>query len=217
MPGWNIHLEVGERVVKRLKLSGKQKDEFLLGCLLPDINNGYINKVKVRLEHAETHWAFDEKSSLNFFAKYHDEIIGKEPIYLGYLLHLYTDGYFNYHFYHHIRRTAMGENLSHEEKQKIKHNDFWIYDVKYMERKLKVNDKPDVVLKANQIDRVKIDEGEICDVEEIIASNTCSKLVEGKKYIFYTEKWLDELMDEMIESFAVKYLDKREDAGTTRS
>lgn len=217
MPGWNIHLEVGERIAKHLKISGKQKDEFLLGCLLPDINNGYINKVKVQLAHAETHWAFDEKSSLNFYAKYKKEIDAREPIYLGYLVHLYTDGYFNYHFYHHIKRTAIGENLDHDAKQKIKHNDFWIYDAKYIDRNLNVRDKAEAVLKANKINRVNVDESELCDVEEIIASNMYSKLVKGKKYIFYTEKWLDELMDEMIESFAVKYLDKREDAGTTRS
>ena len=207
MPGWNIHLEVGERVADRLKFAHKKREEFLLGCLLPDINNGYINQVKTKREHHETHWAFDEKSSLNFYAKYKNEIDQKEPIYLGYLLHLYTDGYFNYHFYHHVKRTTIGVDLTHEEKQNIKHNDFWIYDTKFMDRKLVLSDKDSAVQKANEIDNVQIDIDEVSEIESLMERNEYAKMVEGKKYIFYTEKWLDELMDEMIESFARKYLE----------
>ena len=86
MPGWNIHLEVGERIAQKMNLSGKKKEEFLLGCILPDINNGYINKVKKKKEHRKTHWAFEEKSSLNFYAKYKEKIDNREPIYFGYLV-----------------------------------------------------------------------------------------------------------------------------------
>ena len=63
MPSWNIHLEAGERLAGKLKLSGKKRKAFLLGCLLPDINNGYINKVKVEKPHEQTHYAFDQKTS----------------------------------------------------------------------------------------------------------------------------------------------------------
>ena len=42
MPGWNIHLEAGNRLANKLKFSAPKRKEFLLGCLLPDINNGYI-------------------------------------------------------------------------------------------------------------------------------------------------------------------------------
>ena len=70
MPSWNIHLEAGERLADQLKFSGKKRKMFLLGCLLPDINNGYINRVKVEKSHAETHFARDHKSSLNFYAEY---------------------------------------------------------------------------------------------------------------------------------------------------
>ena len=105
MPGWNIHLEAGSRLADRLKLSGRARKKFLLGCLLPDINNGYINKVKIEKPHEETHYAYDQKSSLNFYANYKTEIDQQDPICLGYLLHLYTDGYFNYNFYHNIKRS----------------------------------------------------------------------------------------------------------------
>ena len=206
MPGWNIHLEVGKRIAERLKLSGEKEEEFLLGCVLPDINNGYVNKVRERKHHAETHWAFDEKSSLNFYAKYKDKVEAKEPIYLGYLVHLYTDGYFNYHFYHHVKRTQIGEGLTHEEKQNIKHNDFWLYCAKFKDMGLVISDKKVASLKANEIEKVNVDEKELSEIEEIINSGVLNEAVDGKKYIFYTERWLDELMDEMIESFISKYL-----------
>ena len=98
MPGWNIHLEAGERVAKKLKFTGVKRKEFLLGCILPDINNGYINRVKRRKHHEETHYAYNQKSSLNFYAENRDKINERDPIFLGYLFHLYTDGYFNYDF-----------------------------------------------------------------------------------------------------------------------
>ena len=57
MPSWNTHLEAGNRLADKLKLKGKEREEFLLGCLLPDINNGYVNKVKTIKDHNETHYA----------------------------------------------------------------------------------------------------------------------------------------------------------------
>ena len=131
MPGWNIHLEAGERVAKKLKFTKNKRKEFLLGCLLPDINNGYVNKVKVRKHHDETHYAYDQKSSLNFYAENRDKIRERDPIFLGYLFHLYTDGFFNYDFYRTIKRHKMGEGLNHDEKREIKHHYFFLYDTTY--------------------------------------------------------------------------------------
>ena len=120
MPSWNIHLEAGIRLADKLKLSGLKRKEFLFGCLLPDINNGYINQVKIKKHHGETHYAFDQKSSLNFYAENKAQVDAREPIFLGYLFHLYTDGYFNYDFYRTIKHSKLGENLSHDEKCEIK-------------------------------------------------------------------------------------------------
>ena len=131
MPSWNIHLEAGTRLADKLKLKGKPRKAFLLGCLLPDINNGYINKVKVKKHHEETHYAYDQKSSLNFYAENKERIRARDPVFLGYLLHLYTDGYFNYDFYRTIKRDPLGEGLDHDAKREIKHHDFWIYDMNF--------------------------------------------------------------------------------------
>ena len=207
MPGWNIHLEVGERIASKLKLSSKEKEEFLLGCVLPDINNGYINNVKIKKEHKRTHWAFEEKSSLNFFEKYKEQIEKREPIYLGYLVHLYTDGYFNYDFYRNIKKLPEYQGWKREELRKIKHNDFWIFDSKFNERRLEISDKKAAVLKANQIEGIEIDEEEVSEVEGILRSDDFVKAVSGRYYQFYDEKRLDQLMGGMISSFSKDYLD----------
>jgi len=136
MPGWGIHLEVGERLSKKLKFAGEDKELFLLGCILPDINNGYVNKVRVQMGHGETHWAFNQKSSLNFFVR--------------------------------NKRAACCE--------------------------------------ANKIEGIDVNEEEIANIEEIIGDKRLNEQSRTHEYKFYTEERLDEVMDEMIESFTGDYL-----------
>ena len=109
-------MEAGNRLADAMNLKGAPRQEFLVGCLIPDINNGYINNPKTLKEHRETHYAYDQKSSLNFYAENRDEIQQKSPIYLGYLFHLYTDGFFNYDFYRSIKRSPLGEGKTHDER-----------------------------------------------------------------------------------------------------
>lgn len=207
MPSWNIHLEAGNRLADSMKLSGIKRKEFLLGCLLPDINNGYINHVKTKKHHGETHYAFDQKSSLNFYAENKSMIDQKEPIYLGYILHLYTDGFFNYDFFRTIKRDKLGEGLDHTEKNKIKHHDFWIYDTKFQHCiGIKKADLKQLIPKANQISVVELDSEDIMDVEKTLQDKDFHSAMKNKKYIFYTEKRLDELMEDMLESFKHDYL-----------
>lgn len=205
MPSWNIHLEVGERINQKLKFKGQKKEEFLLGCILPDINNGYINKVRIRKEHGETHWAFNQKSSLNFYAKYQKEIEKKEPVFLGYLVHLYTDGFFNYDFYRKAKHSKISE-LSHTEQRDIKHNDFWKYDLNFEDLEFRVSDKKAAAKAANKIEGVDVDEAEIAEVEEILKNKDMNNESRKRKYQFYTKAELDEVMDEMIKSFTGDYL-----------
>ena len=210
MPGWNIHLEAGERVAKKLKLTGRKKREFLLGCVLPDINNGYINKVRVRKEHEETHYAYNQKSSLNFYAENREEIRKREPIFLGYLLHLYTDGFFNYDFYRTIKRDKLGEGLEREEKTKIKHHDFWLYDTKFHHRLgVRREELKDLAKQANRISIAEITPEDIEDVERILVEDDLNDFLNGQDYQFYTEKRLDELLEDMIEGFMNDYIYKR--------
>lgn len=207
MPSWNIHLEAGERLAKKLKFTGAKRQEFLFACILPDINNGYINKVKTRKHHEETHYAYDQRSSLNFYAENRELINARDPIYLGYLFHLYTDGFFNYDFYRTIKRHKLGQGLNHDAKCKIKHHDFWLYDTNFHhELNLTSDDLPALAARANTIPATDITTEDIADVIRIITEDALNQSLRGDKYQFYTKKRLDELMEDMIESFTNDYL-----------
>ena len=207
MPSWNIHLEAGKRLSKKLKFSGVKRKEFLLGCLLPDINNGYINKVKIKKHHEETHYAYDQKSSLNFYAENRERVNNKDPIFLGYLFHLYTDGYFNYDFYRTIKRHPLGEGLDHIAKRDIKHHDFWLYDTNFHHHLgVKPSDLAHLAARANEIPATDINPEEIADIERILIDNKLGAAMQGAHYKFYTKERLDDLLDDMIESFTNDYL-----------
>lgn len=207
MPSWNIHLEAGKRLLLKLHFDEKKEKEFLVGCLLPDINNGYINKPSVVKEHGETHYAYDQKSSLNFYAENREKIEAREPIYLGYLFHLYTDGFFNYDFYRNVKRHPLGEGKTHEEKQRIKHHDFWLFDTKFHHKLgISADEARELAKKANEISVVEIRGEDLMDVEAVLLRDDLNEALKNDDYIYYSEKGLFDLMEDMIESFCNDYL-----------
>lgn len=101
MPTWAIHLSIAKKLNTKLNLS---KDEFLFGNILPDIPNGYyIKDISSIISYNETHFIpVDEDKYINcpkipkyelFLDKYSNYI--KNPVILGYYVHLLTDYYFN--------------------------------------------------------------------------------------------------------------------------
>ena len=208
MPSWNIHLEAGTRLADKLKLRGKSRQEFLLGCLLPDINNGYINSPDVKYPHHSTHYAFDEKSSLNFYADYAPAIKDRIPIYLGYLFHLFTDGYFNYNFYHNFKHSTLSRGLNEDQKRDIKHHDFWLYDTNF-HHTLDVTPEgaEHLATLANQIKTVDIQPKDILEVDTLLKNDRLNDNIRGESYIFYNQKSLDLLLDNTISEFICQYLE----------
>ena len=210
MPSWNVHLEAGERVARKLKLTGAKRKEFLLGCLLPAINNGYINRVKQRKLHEETHYAYNQRSSLNFYAENRRKIEERDPIFLGYLFHLYTDGFFNYDFYRTIKRHKLGEGKTHSEKEKIKHHDFFLYNTCFHhELGLKQGELREMARRSNRVPAVDLTAEDIADVERILVEDSLNDDIKGNEYWFYSQQRLDELMEDMIDSFMNDYVYKR--------
>ena len=207
MPSWNIHLEAGNRIADKLKMTSSQRQEFLVGCLLPDINNGYINSPNVVKPHEETHYVYDQKSSLNFYAENSDKINAKDPLYLGYLLHLYTDGFFNYDYYRNIKRHPLGEGKTDEDKLNIKHHDFWLYDTNFHHVfDLSDKDAATITKKANNISAVQLSAEDIKDALGILSRNDINDKIRHDSYIFYTKEALDNLLEDMCESFTNDYL-----------
>ena len=207
MPSWNIHLEAGNRLADHVKLAPKKRQEFLLGCLLPDINNGYVNQPKTVYSHETTHYAKNDKSSLNFYADNETKIKSRDPLYMGYLFHLFTDGYFNYHFYHHFDRLPKSRTMTEDQKRAVKHHDFWLYDTNFRHTlDLDPVALPQIIEKANTIKTVAITEEDVKEVSAILEDNSLNDDIKGEDYLFYTEESLGQLLDNTIKEFICQYL-----------
>lgn len=194
MPNWKIHLEVGKRLNKYLNYSGSEYQEFLLGNLLPDINNAYIVKdIKKRLGHSITHFDKDEdfRHHLAFFNKYQDKIL--EPMYLGYYVHLYTDYLFNKKFYEMVEQRKLNY-IEKDTLRILKQHDFKVLDNKYLSNTLDI-DNISLITK-----KITIEEVDLCknDLENVINYLNNTPLYKGN-YKIYTEKELDDLLDETID------------------
>ena len=56
MPNWKTHLELGKRLRKNFDYDNKEYNLFLMGNILPDLNNGYMLKdISEKIDHEKTH------------------------------------------------------------------------------------------------------------------------------------------------------------------
>lgn len=191
MPSWKIHLEYAKKINKYLKFENEAYTLFLVGSILPDINNGYlVPNVSRKIEHDITHFGKynDAKSYKQFYNIYHKEIENMEPLFLGYLFHLYVDYRWNKDFYNKVKNIKRDEQKK-EELRKAKQSDFLLYANNYIENYIEVESVTFVIDECRKIKEVSID---VQDILEAIAElNTYSKY--NAVYTFYTKEKLDKL------------------------
>lgn len=136
MPTHKMHMAIANEVNKRLKLD---EDMIMIGSVLPDLT---MDK-----RHRASHFKNGEEgvegtaNPYKFLLKYKDKL--KNPVMVGYLIHLLTDRYFNSYvfqnYYIYDENTHLIGIKFHNEKalmpiEKIryeKHRDFYVYD-KYL-------------------------------------------------------------------------------------
>lgn len=162
MPYWGMHLAVAKKINQKLKM---QENEFLLGNIMPDINNGYaIKDISKIIPHRRTHYATKKKfekgrqivPDYNKFYNQNKENMDN-PLVAGYLTHLLVDYYWNHKVY--IEKGIYDNN--HKLKG-IKSNSGKIIEGNYKEiGKIKANDYKKFthyIYKKNLIDIPKYDE-----------------------------------------------------------
>lgn len=97
MADWFTHLYCANIVNESLKYEGMQKDMFLYGNIMPDINPGWIIEPDTRIEQPITHiedgWKGQDYfwEPQRFYEKYKEEISANNPLYVGYMFHLWLD------------------------------------------------------------------------------------------------------------------------------
>lgn len=194
MPNWKTHIEVAKRLNKKLKFKNEKLEEFMIGNLLADINNGFVVKgISTIYNHKHTHYEDNGGITyINFYNQYKDRL--NEPIVLGYYVHLYTDYLWNNDFY-----TRLGKNIkfceyTSEELKKIKHDDFKLYNNKYIDNIINIENVNNIVNKSRSISNISINYSDVIKVIEFLkVQNTFNS-----DYSFYNEKELDELLEDTV-------------------
>ena len=230
MPSWGIHMLVAIKLSPKLKVD---RNSFIFGNIVPDINNGYVVKgISKIVKHEKTH--FDSSYSKRiienleeneFLIKYKNKM--NNPIVLGYLAHMLTDRYFNYIAYkkraiYDKENNVIGIILNNkkimydefDEIRKVKVNDFkifskYIYDNKLV-KKLEYN--KEFVIKNELIEEVEIDKKDVGLTIKYINDNiqgtkdilkTCKEL----EYKIFTQEELIKITNDCCK-FILEYINK---------
>lgn len=238
MPSWGIHLSVANSVLKEIeknkKLTDEEKNQFLFGNILPDVNTGYVlSGVSNIISHKDTHFELKEFKGVyesnpgykNFYEKYRNQF--ENPVLLGYYTHLMADYYFNTNTY--SKYTLFNED---NKKIGVKLNDgSCIFTNGDEQRRLKANDFKIFsyyLYENNKVQVPKYDEKIVCLAQDLsdlnlidndvkIATNyieNCSqkpefvyKMIEEQDYKLYTKDELKNTEQKCID-FIVKNLEE---------
>lgn len=198
MPNWKVHLEIGKRLNKYFNYNEDDFNLFLLGNILPDINNCYIvTDISKRLDHTITHFGtYKELNYISFYNKYKNEIDNKKPLFDGYMAHLYTDNMWNRTFYNKIQNLE-GLPEDRDEIRKMKQSDFKIYNNKYIADTFKIDNIDTALKEIKKINEVSVTSEDIQKVENFL--NNQEKYV--GQFKFHTEEELDKLMGDTVREY----------------
>jgi len=200
MADWNTHLYCANKVNESLQLEGRDLDLFLFGCLLPDINMGWLITPKVRLEQAETHFdAIGQEyfwAPLRFYEKYKEAIHAGNPLYLGYLFHLWLDVSFMTNF---VSKVPMSEMISNYHKvREIKWKDAGLF-IRDYKCPLSAEHVDEIVNEAKAIEEVRITKKDLLLVVEYMKD--ASPEYEGEEYFLYTEEEFAAFYEKVCQDF----------------
>lgn len=220
MPSWGIHLATATRICEKIDMD---KDSFLIGNLLPDINNGYLIKnVTCIRPYDETHYSKitningqeEILPNLELFYNENKENL-KDSIVLGYFVHLLTDYSWNKSAYlnHGVlndkkERIGMIKNTKEifycdrEKGRILKTNDFNIYShMLYKRGKINLpNIKEEMLNEINKIKTVELYKQDLKILEEYLKDEKSQKEKEKieKSYEIYTEDEIEKQFENTI-------------------
>lgn len=189
MPNWKTHLEIAKKVNSYIKYDEKSYNEFLIGNILPDINNCYIVKnISSKLSHSSTHfYPLHDKA---FYEKYKDYF--DNPVIVGYYTHLCTDYLWNKDFYSKFKNV---NNLSEDDVRILKQKDFKIYNNDFVNNSIRIYDLDELIKKISIIDEVSITSQDIINVCDYLDSKV---FYDEGGYSFYNKCKLDYLLENTV-------------------
>ncbi len=195
MPNWRIHLEVANRVNQEMKYSDYDLELFMLGNILPDINNAYtIEDVSKIISHRYTHFKHEEKEMHLEFLNQYGKKVFENPLFYGYFTHLYTDYLWNTNFKEKAKNIEELSRLSKTDLRIIKQREFRSYNNNFMKNHLYIKKTKRAAKECKKINRVSIKEKDLKKIINILAVPRIS----SKKLKYYTKEELDNLLIETV-------------------
>ncbi|MCQ2515861.1 MAG: hypothetical protein MJ094_03245 [Saccharofermentans sp.] len=200
MADWNTHLYCAHKANESLKFTGKELDLFLYGNLLPDVNMGWIITPDIRLMQDDTHFNGMGQgyfmSPRRFYAKYKKEIDSRNPLFLGYMFHLWLDVTIMTDFVSRLKMSDLVDDYETTRRQKWYDMGIFISSKHFS---LSTNNLDDIVNESKQIDEVKISKNDLIKVSEFIKDFTSD--MEGHEYKIYTQDALYEFYERTCQDF----------------
>ena len=200
MPSWVTHLVTANRIIDKLDI--KDRNSFFFGNIMTDILLNYIvEKTSVHKDYKTTHFAEDriingveyEFPVLdNFFNEYKNKM--KNPVVLGFYIHLLTDYYWNIFSYGEYYKKngnlvavkfldGHWESFPFNEAIQVKQKDFRIF-TKYLKDNFEV---PKVEYNENLLELSR-------DIKELpLTQEDIKKAIEKIKY--FSDKNSDNEID----------------------
>lgn len=223
MPSWKIHVYIGNKIRKELKVNRKY---FMIGNLLPDQDRYNIKNLKKNIPRYITHFINKDECKIGInlpnyekmYSKYQNKF--KNPVLLGYLVHLLTDYYFNNYIYENcFIKDDNGKYIGYKKIDgSILYCDFREANRAKQEDFKKFNDN--IVVRKNnfrfclnskyfsEIDELKLDKKEIYAVGKYLDSSH-SKMKNNTNYQILTKDEMDILVKNCIQ-FIFDYLEEKQ-------
>lgn len=184
MPGWGVHLAITKKILEKIDI--KEKNDFIFGNILPDIQNGYVVKgISKIVSHKISHFDDFPKGVYGchkrFYEVYGDSIF-KDTMKLAYYTHLLTDDIWNREFYKNkalindgkIEGVKLADGTIkkgiHESVRDLKHSDFGTFSKYLISSGREITPEYDNLLveKSNSIDIVNINKKDLNKVFEYL-------------------------------------------------
>ena len=204
MPNWKTHLEISNRINQAYGFEGMDFKKFLLGSILPDINNSHIVKdISTKLYHEVTHYHDDVMPSyLVFYKKYKEEIEAKNPLFVGVVTHLYTDYTWNGNFYTNVAKRNYPET-DRTKLRIVKQSDFQIFNNKFEKNFIDIKDEYEIELLCDECKKIEEVSLVYDDIRRVIEFLKIENFYNANLQ-FYTIEELEELLEKTVVSLSKK-------------
>lgn len=198
MPNWKTHLEISKRLNQYYKFNEKEYELFLVGSILPDINNSYVvTGISEKIGHKVTHYVDEAVPTYKvFYEKYKKEIDEHSPIFVGYVTHLFTDYTWNNNFYTLVAKRDFYEK-DRENLRILKQSDFKIFNNKFVQNHIDIkhNSYEDILGEIARIPEVRVTADDLKRVDDFLKEDN----LYDATYQFFSEEELDVLLENTVE------------------